>query len=550
MPAVRPLGHPSLWCRDLGAQVNLRKRVFNVEHPHLPRLSAARYRLQRLQRTTGRIDVPLGARGSPPLPGACAPTTLDFVDAVGDWDSGALQVRTLREPVRLTVYRPPIGRLLPVYVADRYEGFDAKRFADCTDEEIEDYVARNVDGGARGRGARPARTSRSPTTSSWARRSWPARSTTCPYAVKIHGSALEYTVKPRPRALRAVGARGPRACARRSSSARATPPRACGRRWTTRQPAGAHPARAARRRRARSSAPRAPEAAQAAAARPRDAASPRCRPRSPPRATASRATTLPPAPRSPGCTRATTGSSRSSASCSSAKGVDLLAAAFPLVLRRRAAGEARRRRLRRVPRRPAASSWRCWPPATWPARGSSRERGGRARPAEPPARFLEELESSDDREAYLAAAARLPERCVLTGRLEHAELADLLPACEAQVVPSTFPEAFGMVAAEAAACGILPVSAGALRPRRGHPGARGGGAGAGAAVAGLRGGRRSRARPRVVAHLLAAGAGGRARGDPRRHSSRSSASGTRGKGVARTVVASARGELSELEPVT
>ena len=27
------------------------------------------------------------------------------------------------------------------------------------------------------------------------------------------------------------------------------------------------------------------------------------------------------------------------------------------------------------------------------------------------------------------------------------------------MVPSTFPEAFGMVAAEAAACGVLPVSA-------------------------------------------------------------------------------------------
>jgi glycosyltransferase involved in cell wall biosynthesis len=46
----------------------------------------------------------------------------------------------------------------------------------------------------------------------------------------------------------------------------------------------------------------------------------------------------------------------------------------------------------------------------------------------------------------------------LTGRLEHAELAPLLAMAEAQVVPSTFPEAFGMVAAEAAACGALPVS--------------------------------------------------------------------------------------------
>ncbi len=48
---------------------------------------------------------------------------------------------------------------------------------------------------------------------------------------------------------------------------------------------------------------------------------------------------------------------------------------------------------------------------------------------------------------------------VFTGRLDHEELAELLPACEAQVVPSTFPEAFGMVAAEAAACGVLPISA-------------------------------------------------------------------------------------------
>ena len=45
------------------------------------------------------------------------------------------------------------------------------------------------------------------------------------------------------------------------------------------------------------------------------------------------------------------------------------------------------------------------------------------------------------------------------GRLDHAELADLLPAAEAMAVTSTFPEAFGMVAAEAAACGALPVVA-------------------------------------------------------------------------------------------
>jgi glycosyltransferase involved in cell wall biosynthesis len=63
-------------------------------------------------------------------------------------------------------------------------------------------------------------------------------------------------------------------------------------------------------------------------------------------------------------------------------------------------------------------------------------------------------------EDYWAAARGLRERVVLTGRLEHEELAPLLSACEALVFPSTFPEAFGMVAAEAAACGVLPVSAG------------------------------------------------------------------------------------------
>jgi glycosyltransferase involved in cell wall biosynthesis len=47
----------------------------------------------------------------------------------------------------------------------------------------------------------------------------------------------------------------------------------------------------------------------------------------------------------------------------------------------------------------------------------------------------------------------------LAGRLEHAEVAEVLPAADALVMPSTFPEAFGMVAVEGAACGALPISA-------------------------------------------------------------------------------------------
>jgi glycosyltransferase involved in cell wall biosynthesis len=67
------------------------------------------------------------------------------------------------------------------------------------------------------------------------------------------------------------------------------------------------------------------------------------------------------------------------------------------------------------------------------------------------------LDRADDE--WLRAAPAAAERIHFTGRLEHDDLPALLPACEAQVMPSTFPEAFGMVAAEAAACGALPLSA-------------------------------------------------------------------------------------------
>jgi glycosyltransferase involved in cell wall biosynthesis len=62
-------------------------------------------------------------------------------------------------------------------------------------------------------------------------------------------------------------------------------------------------------------------------------------------------------------------------------------------------------------------------------------------------------------EDWLGAAPAAAERIHFTGRLEHDDLPYLLPAVEAQVMPSTFPESFGMVAAEAAACGALPLSA-------------------------------------------------------------------------------------------
>ena len=50
-------------------------------------------------------------------------------------------------------------------------------------------------------------------------------------------------------------------------------------------------------------------------------------------------------------------------------------------------------------------------------------------------------------------------RTLFTGALEHRHLVHLLPLADAMVVPSIFPEAFGMVAAEAAAAGVPPVVA-------------------------------------------------------------------------------------------
>src|SRR5204863_1934680 len=52
-----------------------------------------------------------------------------------------------------------------------------------------------------------------------------------------------------------------------------------------------------------------------------------------------------------------------------------------------------------------------------------------------------------------------PPGTLFTGPLEHRHLVHLHPLAEATVVPSIFPEAFGMVAAEAAAAGCPPLVA-------------------------------------------------------------------------------------------
>jgi glycosyltransferase involved in cell wall biosynthesis len=77
------------------------------------------------------------------------PELLDFVDRAGDFapdnqsfDLEATNVRGAAGTCRLA--RPQIGEILPVYVYDEYEGFTAKRFVDLDERELSDYVSRNV----------------------------------------------------------------------------------------------------------------------------------------------------------------------------------------------------------------------------------------------------------------------------------------------------------------------------------------------------------------------------------------------------------------------
>src|SRR4051794_39523240 len=121
---------------------------------------------------------------------------LDFVDAVATWQGGELRVDELADEVRCTAYLPDIGEILPVYVADEYEGFRAVRLPDLDDEAIEHYLESNV-AAVREVAERcdadvvlanhlvmgPAIVAR-------------AIGGRVPYAVKVHGSALEYVVRP------------------------------------------------------------------------------------------------------------------------------------------------------------------------------------------------------------------------------------------------------------------------------------------------------------------------------------------------------------------
>ncbi|MEA2293257.1 MAG: hypothetical protein QOE86_896, partial [Solirubrobacteraceae bacterium] len=122
------------------------------------------------------------------------PASLPWVSATGDWDSGALVVEGSGPA---TVYRPDIGGLLPVYVADRYAGVEARPFPELSDEQIERYIGLNVDA-VRDvvQRVRPDIALANHLVMGPVILARALARTGIRYAVKVHGSALEYTVKP------------------------------------------------------------------------------------------------------------------------------------------------------------------------------------------------------------------------------------------------------------------------------------------------------------------------------------------------------------------
>lgn len=102
-------------------------------------------------------------------------------------------------PGRCVVLRPRIGSTLPVFVLDRYEGFDdVRRFVDLADHELETYLAANVEAlrtAAEWHGSEFVVVGHAVPGAVIGRRALGAGR----YVAKVHGSDLEYAVRPQDR---------------------------------------------------------------------------------------------------------------------------------------------------------------------------------------------------------------------------------------------------------------------------------------------------------------------------------------------------------------
>ncbi|HUC00852.1 MAG TPA: glycosyltransferase family 4 protein [Solirubrobacterales bacterium] len=309
------------------------------------------------------------------------------------------------------IHNPDIHGLLPVYVKDPYEGFEVKAFPEMTDAELDRYIDANV------AAVRAVAEAAGGVDAALANHlvmgpAILARAGVAPFAAKIHGSALEYTVKPHPDRFLPYAYEGMRAAngvlvgsAHTGESLWAALPDLPDLKDKTRL---------------------GPPGVDVEEFRPRGEREPLV---------------------------AFVGKLIVS------KGVDLLLAAWPLV--HAAHPEARLELagfgeyedgLRRLQ---AALGRGDLDDAREVARLGRGLEGGEEEPLKILSAFL------DNPPAGYAELARSAAGSVeFAGRLEHDQVAAFFPRAEVAVMPSTFPEAFGMVAVEAAACGSLPLSAG------------------------------------------------------------------------------------------
>ena len=352
------------------------------------------------------------------------------------------QDRHWHAPEGVTVHNPDIGRVLPVYVADRYEGFDAKPYPELSDAELDHYIDANVAAVRAAPECDVALANHLVMNPVILARGLGGRT---PFAVKVHGSALEYTVRPNPQRFVPFALEGVRAAASVLVGSRHTAESL----WEVLEEEPSLPDRTRL----------GPPGVDVHSFRPGTADLDGL------------------ADRLESGEASTWGGERGAAAALRllepdrdrivsfvgklivSKGVDLLLAAWPLVVAR--VPDARLVIVGFGTYRDALDRF------VEALRGRDlddlRDIAERGRELEggPPGelKYLRAFLDRADGE-WLAAAPAAADRIHFTGRLEHDDLPALLPACEAQVMPSTFPEAFGMVAAEAAACGVLPLSAG------------------------------------------------------------------------------------------
>ena len=85
--------------------------------------------------------------------------------------------------------RPDVGGLLPVFVLDRYHGYDVRRVQDCTRDELDAWVEANA------RAVRALLPADAVFTNHVLLGGPVGVASGVPFAVKAHGSELEYSMR-------------------------------------------------------------------------------------------------------------------------------------------------------------------------------------------------------------------------------------------------------------------------------------------------------------------------------------------------------------------